>query len=117
DATEFTQFLVPFLEQSLNNLRQRMDSVLPDLHKAPAEWFRFWDEDESGSLERREIVRALMKTVPALTGRDEEWLLGTFRSIWAVIDPNQDGMITEAEFMMEGGLYETLLANYFHNVM
>ena len=44
DAREFTQSLVPFLEQSLNNLRQRIDTVLPDLHQTPAEWFQFWDE-------------------------------------------------------------------------
>lgn len=48
-------------------------------------------QDASGSLERPEIVRALMKSVPELSGRDEGWLLGTFASIWAVIDPNADG--------------------------
>ena len=32
-----------------------------------------------------------MKSVPELSGRDEGWLLGTFASIWAVIDPDQDG--------------------------
>ena len=45
---EFTQCLVPFLDQSLKNLRQRLDTVLPDLHQAPADWFQFWDEVSSG---------------------------------------------------------------------
>eukprot|EP00904_Undaria_pinnatifida_P012786 jgi/Undpi1/8638/HiC_scaffold_25.g11103.m1 len=91
DATEFSNGLVPFLEESLNNLRERVNTVLPDLHAEPAEWFRFWDEDESGSLERPEIVRALVKSIPELSGRDESWLLGTFASIWGLIDPDGDG--------------------------
>lgn len=48
-------------------------------------------KDESGSLERPEIVRALIKTIPEFTGRDEGWLEGTFAAIWSIIDPNQDG--------------------------
>lgn len=48
-------------------------------------------QDESGSLERPEIVRALVKSIPELSGRDESWLLGTFASIWGLIDPDGDG--------------------------
>lgn len=48
-------------------------------------------QDESGSLERPEIVRALIKTIPEFTGRDESWLLGTFAAIWSIIDPDGDG--------------------------
>lgn len=50
-------------------------------------------QDASGSLERSEIVRALIKSIPELNGRDEDWLLGTFSAIWCVIDPDQDGKI------------------------
>lgn len=48
-------------------------------------------QDESGSLERPEVVRALIKTIPEFTGRDEAWLLGTFAAIWSIIDPDADG--------------------------
>lgn len=50
-------------------------------------------QDESGSLERPEIVRALIKSVPEINGLDEDWLLGAFSAIWYIIDPNQDGEI------------------------
>ncbi|CAN0533542.1 unnamed protein product, partial [Scytosiphon promiscuus] len=48
-------------------------------------------QDVSGSLERPEIVRALIKTIPEFTGRDESWLLGTFAAIWSIIDSDGDG--------------------------
>ncbi|CAM9805956.1 unnamed protein product [Ectocarpus sp. 12 AP-2014] len=112
DTAEFRNRLAPFLAQSIGNMRQRITPQLPDLKDQPAEWFKYWDEDESGSLERPEIVRALIKTMPEFTGRDEGWLGGTFAAIWSIIDPDEDGSITGAEFMMPGGLYETLVANF-----
>eukprot|EP00752_Nemacystus_decipiens_P006257 g5642.t1 len=117
DSTEFRDRLAPFLTQSLGNMRRRITPELPDLKDQPSEWFKHWDEDESGSLERKEIVRALVKTIPEFTGRDEGWLSGTFAAIWSIIDPDGDGSITGAEFMMPGGLYETLVANFCRHRM
>eukprot|EP00903_Cladosiphon_okamuranus_P016360 g15087.t1 len=117
DATEFRDRLAPFLTQSLGNMRRRIVPELPDLRDQPSEWFRHWDEDASGSLERPEIVRALIKTIPEFSGRDESWLLGTFAAIWSIIDPDGDGSITGSEFMMPGGLYETLVANFCRHRM
>ena len=48
-------------------------------------------QDESGTLERPEVVRALIKTIPRLNGRDEAWLTGMFATIWSLFDPNGDG--------------------------
>lgn len=48
-------------------------------------------QDNSGSLDRAEVVRALIKTVPSLSGDDEHWLDETFCAIWAAVDPNNDG--------------------------
>lgn len=57
---------MPFLEESLNNLRERVNTVLPDLHAEPAEWFRFWDEVSSDSVDgRRQRQRGRSVATPA----------------------------------------------------
>ncbi|CAN0459886.1 unnamed protein product [Ascophyllum nodosum] len=112
DASEFRNLLAPFLEETMGNLRKRINKDLPDLAREPMEWFDYWDEDESGTLERPEVVRALIKTIPRLNGRDEAWLTGMFATIWSLFDPNGDGQIDYSEFRMTDGLHETLVANF-----
>lgn len=55
---------------------------------------RAW-QDGSGSLDRAEIVRALIKTIPGFNGNNEEMLEVSFSNIWCVIDLNNDGETTQ----------------------
>ena len=43
-------------------LSTREDSGVPDMADK-ARWYEYWDEDGSGTLEKEEVVRALLKTL------------------------------------------------------
>ncbi|CAM9553373.1 unnamed protein product, partial [Discosporangium mesarthrocarpum] len=79
--------------------------------------FFYLTQDGSGALERVEVVRAVIKSVPGRRGTDDEELMNTFAAIWIVVDPDNDGHITKEEFMMPGGLRDTVLANFFSGLV
>lgn len=83
----------------------------PDVRNKDA-WYEFWDEDHSGSLEKEEVVRALLKTLkmtsdPAAVQR----MRGTIDAIWAIFDDDGSGSIEKNEFLRPGdGLADTIIA-------
>ena len=36
--------------------------AIPDIARDKLAWYRYWDEDDNGSLDKEEVVRALLKT-------------------------------------------------------
>ena len=43
--------------------RRSSDGLIPEIRTNRQAWFAYWDEDESGSLDKEEVVRALLKTL------------------------------------------------------
>merc|ERR550537_823022 len=39
-----------------------LPSMIPSLDRNPREWFHYWDRDGNGTLEKDEVVRALIRT-------------------------------------------------------
>jgi Ca2+-binding EF-hand superfamily protein len=74
------------------------------------EWFRFWDADESCSLDKDELVRALVKTLRLEAGVDANAVRAMMDAIWFIFDSNGDGTIDVDEFVAPGALGDTLLA-------
>ena len=84
----------------------------PDIARLPREWFHYWDEDGSQSLEKDELIRALIKTFRFTQGpellRD---LSDTVNAIWPIFDTDGNGCIDMEEFIMNDGLRDTILAS------
>jgi hypothetical protein len=76
-------------------------------------WFKFWDEDDSGTLEKDEVVRALIKTFGI---KDDvahiQDVRGMVESIWCVFDLDDSGGIDLTEFLLEDGLGDSIMAAF-----
>jgi len=75
------------------------------------EWFTYWDEDESGELDREEVVRALIKTLGV--GQDFERqtsIREAVNGVWGIFDTDGSGEIDLDEFLQNDGLGQCLVA-------
>ena len=75
-------------------------------------WFTYWDEDGNGSLEKEEILRALIKTfklssTPARLKEMREML----DVLWPLFDSDGSGEVELGEFIARDGLGESLCAS------
>eukprot|EP00638_Chattonella_subsalsa_P001381 CAMPEP_0117736952 /NCGR_PEP_ID=MMETSP0947-20121206/2242_1 /TAXON_ID=44440 /ORGANISM="Chattonella subsalsa, Strain CCMP2191" /LENGTH=110 /DNA_ID=CAMNT_0005552353 /DNA_START=427 /DNA_END=759 /DNA_ORIENTATION=+ len=70
---------------------------VPDLRTNMRAWFEFWDKDQSGSLDKWEVVRALSKTFSSTNSGCSldslQSLRETVQEVWPIFDPNGDGTI------------------------
>tara|TARA_A100001234_G_scaffold92295_1_gene81311 strand:- start:172 stop:696 length:525 start_codon:yes stop_codon:yes gene_type:complete len=77
------------------------------------EWFKFWDEDDSGTLEKDEVVRALIKSFNI---QDDVAHIQDVRSvvenIWCVFDTSNSGGIDLTEFLIKDGLGDSIMAAF-----
>ena len=74
-------------------------------------WFRYWDDDHSASLEKEELLRALVHTFKL--GKDYERLQtirSTLDAIWPMFDTDGSGSIEMEEFLGADGLANTIVA-------
>jgi len=91
---------------------QRAAWELPDfrIESQKLKWFRYWDEDFSGSLDINEVTRAMVKSFniemsPGSIAKVRRML----SEVWYNFDFDGDGTISEHEFVMRGGLWEMLM--------
>jgi Ca2+-binding EF-hand superfamily protein len=93
--------------------RRRASSPTPPvaLSSEPAKWFRHWDTDGSGTLEREEVIRAFIQTFHWHDPERASQLRMVVETLWGVFDPDGDGSITCAEFTRRDGLANTVEAN------
>merc|ERR1712232_219775 len=86
---------------------------IPDIKVDKEAWFRYWDEDGSGTLDREEILRSLVKTFNLSANLEQlQALRGVLDALWYLFDPNGSGDIDMAEFCKrETGLADTLILN------
>lgn len=92
---------------------------VPSIHSDKEGWFRFWDEDDSGTLEKGEVVRALVKTLCAPGEgvdvppdvRSIQTMRSTIDAIWPIFDTDGSGSIERLEFLRPAdGLADTIIA-------
>ena len=89
-----------------------VEREIPSIKANKAVWFEYWDEDHSQSLEKDELVRALVHTFRL--GRDLEKLT-TLRdmidnAIWPMFDADNSGSIEMEEFTNADGVGDTIIA-------
>jgi len=79
-------------------------------------WFRFWDEDDSGSLEKEEVVRAIIKSLRLSNDQARvQQMRSTIDAIWPIFDSDGSGSIEIGECLHPGeGLIDTLIATTAH---
>jgi len=80
-------------------------------------WFRYWDEDNNGSLDMGEVQRALMKTFKL--GEDGSMhrvhtMRETLDAVWPIFDHDGNGSIEFQEFVAPNGLGNTLAMSVQH---
>jgi hypothetical protein len=76
-------------------------------------WFDYYDVDRSGSLDREEVVNALLQTTGNYAGMQS--LRETVYGVWLNFDRDHSGGIDKREFMMPGGLGESLQSMFGSN--
>ena len=88
----------------------------PDIKADKDAWYEFWDEDRSGSLDKEEVVRALLKTL-RMTHEplQVQMMRGTIEAVWCIFDEDGSGCIERDEFLRPGdGLADTIIATAEH---
>jgi hypothetical protein len=81
---------------------------IPDIRSDPRAWFRFFDVNRSGHLERNEVIQAFLRTFGATC--DAAVLTSVVTELWPIFDHDGSGTITEVEFVARDGLCETIVA-------
>lgn len=81
----------------------------PDITKDKGAWFRYWDEDNSGSLDKDEVLRALIKTFRAYH-ISHDTIREIVSVIWPIFDVDGSGKIDMHEFCAPDNLGDTLVA-------
>jgi Ca2+-binding EF-hand superfamily protein len=63
-------------------------------------WYRYWDEDNDGTLQQEEVVRALLKTLKLTTNQDRvRQMRETIAAIWPIFDTDGSGSVDQEEFL------------------
>lgn len=106
-----TNGLIAYIKQHAP-VRQRPQEP-PSISKHPDQWFEYWDEDSSGTLEEAEVIRAMAKTFKWSQQPDKvselKMIIG---ALWGDFDSdNNAGRIDKKEFSQGGGLGDTILSN------
>jgi Ca2+-binding EF-hand superfamily protein len=92
--------------------RVREEEAIPDINQDKEAWYRYWDVDESGTLDKEETVRALLKTFRMTSDMAAvSQMRSTLDAIWPIFDDDGSGTIERAEFLRGGeGLADTIIA-------
>merc|ERR1712066_708885 len=86
---------------------------VPDIRRDPQAWFRYWDEDGSGTLDREEVIRSFVKTFRISSDLDQLNILReSLGVLWCEFDPDNSGGIDVGEFCRPvEGLAAMVVAN------
>ena len=92
-------------------LKQLRESPPPLLRSNKETWFQYWDEDDSSTLDKGEVVRALVKTFK-FQHRDDiaSQIRSTLDNVWFIFDVDGSGHIEMNEFIRLDGLADTIIA-------
>lgn len=94
-------------------------SSVPSIDRNPREWFHYWDRDSSGSLEKDEVVRALIRTFcrdengsPYLPAAHDMREISS--SLWQSLGYSPFDAVSFEEFVRPYGLLDQFLHNQTH---
>ena len=100
---------------------------MPDIRQDRQAWFRFFDEDGSGSLDKEEVTRGLVKSFRLAdsgsrasgSAQAPHTLIREFKDlvdcVWPCFDTDGSGDIEQNEFLAPGdGLADAIIASYGH---
>mmetsp|Transcript_30151 Transcript_30151/g.54818 ORF Transcript_30151/g.54818 Transcript_30151/m.54818 type:complete len:457 (-) Transcript_30151:131-1501(-) len=98
---------------------QPLPSAVPSLDRNPREWFHYWDRDANGSLDKEEVVRALIRTFcrnengrPVLQNAHD--MRECAASLWEGLGYRPFDIIGFEEFVRPYGLMDQFLHNQTH---
>lgn len=91
-------------------------SVIPSITENPKKWFDYFDYEHIGILCKDDLMHGLITSTslftPSTFGDEEEErqsrMYETIINIWDIYDPNGNGIITKDDFLVNGGLADTL---------
>jgi Ca2+-binding EF-hand superfamily protein len=106
-----SQGLITFL---ITHYPKKERSPPPNIKQNASAWFQYWDEDGNESLDRGEIVRALMKTF-RLDGRRTDDVAQVVHALWPLFDLDLNGNISFPEFISADGLADSIVAQLDHD--
>lgn len=94
-------------------------SEIPSLDSEPRLWFEYWDNNQSGTLERIELARALIKTFCVTAWGDpiihRAHDMGELAlSVWDILGYRPRERVSFEEFMKPFGLADQVLHNNIH---
>lgn len=79
---------------------QKPRNGIPDMRMDKDGWYRYWDEDNDGTLDREEVVRALLKTLKLTSDQARvRQMRETIAEIWPIFDTDGSGSIDREEFL------------------
>jgi len=92
---------------------------LPDVDSDPRGWFEYWDVDNNGTMDREEIIRALIRTfcVTAVSGPQMEYaheVRSMVHTIWRDLSYSPFDEVTFEEFIKPYGVADQFLHNQLH---
>jgi Ca2+-binding EF-hand superfamily protein len=94
-------------------------NTVPSIDRNPREWFHYWDRDGSGTLEKDEVVRALLRTFC----RDENGhphlqkahdMREVCESLWEALGHSPFDSVSFEDFVRPCGLMDQFLHNQTH---
>jgi hypothetical protein len=79
---------------------EKPPAEIPDMRTDKNGWYQYWDEDNDGTLNREEVVRALLKTLKLTSdqGRVRQ-MRETIGAVWPIFDTDGSGTIDRDEFL------------------
>jgi len=92
---------------------------VPPLDSKPREWFDYWDENHSGTLERIEIIRAMIKTFCITAWGDPlikraPDIAQLSQALWEALGYKPRERISFQQFMKPFGLADQVIHNHVH---
>ena len=102
--------LLKFVRQNVPRKARRSEA--PHIAVDREGWFRYWDEDNDGGLDKDEVARAVIKTFEkkASTKSKVRVIQSVLDNAWPLFDHSGTGSVGIAEFTARDGLADTLLA-------
>lgn len=102
--------------QVLRNVKEEKGRAVPSIDRNPREWFHYWDRDSSGTLEKDEVVRALIRTFcrddngnPHLPSAHD--MREVIESLWLTLGYRPFDAVTFEEYVRPYGLLDQFLHN------